>query len=48
MVGEWRELYPSFFGDFLEFFNFAKPLTGLVENILFVKLKIWDFWHILH
>ena len=26
-VGRWGELYPSFFWDFLNFLNFAKPLS---------------------
>ena len=27
MGGGWGEIYPSFFGDFWNLFNFAKPLT---------------------
>ena len=28
-VGGWGELYPSFCCGFMEFFNFAKPLSSL-------------------
>ena len=29
-VGGWVELYPSFFLDFWNVFNFAKPLSSLI------------------
>ena len=32
-MGGWGEVYPSFFGIFLIFFNFAKPVRAIDSDL---------------